>query len=49
MLDPKIIREKTETVYESLEKRGFSFDMEKLLQIDEKRRKPRNRNSYARR
>jgi len=39
MLDPKIIREKTETVYESLEKRGFSFDMEKLLKVDEKRRK----------
>jgi len=38
MLDPKIIREKTEIVYESLEKRGFSFDMETLLRVDEKRR-----------
>lgn len=38
MLDPKIIREKTEIVYESLEKRGFSFDMETLLKVDEKRR-----------
>lgn len=39
MLDPKIIREKTEIIYESLEKRGFSFNMEKLLKVDEKRRK----------
>jgi len=39
MLDPKIIREKTETVYKSLEDRGFSFDMERLLKVDEKRRK----------
>ena len=39
MLDPKIIRGKTEIIYESLEKRGFSFNMEKLLKVDEKRRK----------
>jgi len=39
MLDPKIIREKTEIIYESLERRGFSFNMEKLLKVDEKRRK----------
>ncbi len=39
MLDPKIIREKTEIIYESLEKRGFSFDMDKLLKIDENRRR----------
>lgn len=39
MLDPKIIREKTEIIYESLEKRGFSFNMERLLKVDEKRRK----------
>ncbi|MEI6153562.1 MAG: serine--tRNA ligase [Deltaproteobacteria bacterium] len=39
MLDPKVIREKTEMIYESLEKRGFSFNMEKLLKVDEKRRK----------
>lgn len=38
MLDPRIIREKTEIVYESLQKRGFSFDMENLLKVDEKRR-----------
>jgi len=38
MLDPRIIREKTEIVYESLEKRGFSFDMKNLLKVDEKRR-----------
>jgi len=39
MLDPKVIREKTEMIYESLGKRGFSFNMEKLLKVDEKRRK----------
>ena len=39
MLDPKIIREKTEIIHESLEKRGFSFNMERLLRVDEKRRK----------
>lgn len=31
MIDPRIIREKTEIVYESLEKRGFSFDMKRFL------------------
>jgi seryl-tRNA synthetase len=39
MLDPKVIRDKTEIIFESLEKRGYSFDMEKLLKIDEQRRK----------
>ena len=39
MIDPRIIREKTEIVYESLEKRGFSFDMETLLKVDENRRR----------
>ena len=39
MLDPKVIRDKTEMIFESLEKRGYSFDMEKLLKIDEQRRK----------
>ncbi|MCX5805447.1 MAG: serine--tRNA ligase [Proteobacteria bacterium] len=38
MIDPKIIREKVEIVQESLKKRGASFDMEKLLKTDEKRR-----------
>jgi len=38
MIDPKIIREKVELVQESLDKRGASFDMERLLITDEKRR-----------
>jgi seryl-tRNA synthetase len=38
MIDPKIIRERVELVRESLEKRGASFDIEKLLITDEKRR-----------
>ncbi|MCX5814021.1 MAG: serine--tRNA ligase [Proteobacteria bacterium] len=38
MIDPKIIREKVGLVKESLEKRGASFDMERLLVTDEKRR-----------
>jgi seryl-tRNA synthetase len=38
MIDPKIIREKIELVKESLEKRGASFDMERLIITDEKRR-----------
>ena len=39
MIDPKIIREKTSIVSEGLEKRGATFDMEKLLATDEKRRR----------
>ena len=39
MIDPKIIREKTSIVSEALEKRGATFDMEKLLATDEKRRR----------
>jgi seryl-tRNA synthetase len=39
MIDPKIIREKTGIVSEGLEKRGATFDMEKLLATDEKRRR----------
>lgn len=39
MIDPRIIREKPEIVYESLKKRGVEFDIETLLNIDEKRRK----------
>ncbi len=38
MLDPKLIREKPETVRESLKKRGAQFDLEKLVVLDEKRR-----------
>ncbi len=38
MIDPKIIRERVGLVRESLEKRGASFDIEKLLITDEKRR-----------
>ncbi len=38
MLDSKIIREKTDLLYESLRKRGISFDVHALLKIDEKRR-----------
>jgi seryl-tRNA synthetase len=38
MIDPKIIREKVGIVQESLDKRGASFDMERLLATDEKRR-----------
>lgn len=39
MIDPRIIREKPEIVYESLKKRGVEFDIEALINIDEKRRK----------
>jgi seryl-tRNA synthetase len=39
MIDPRIIREKPEIVYESLKKRGVEFDIEALIGIDEKRRK----------
>jgi seryl-tRNA synthetase len=39
MIDPRIIREKPEIVYESLKKRGVEFDIETLINIDEKRRK----------
>lgn len=39
MIDPKIIRDRTETVNESLRKRGTSFDLDTLLGIDEKRRR----------
>ncbi len=39
MLDPKIIREKTEIVRESLKSRGAAFDIEKLVETDEKRRR----------
>ncbi|MCX8022400.1 MAG: serine--tRNA ligase [Syntrophorhabdaceae bacterium] len=38
MIDPKIIREKKEIVIEALNKRGASFDMERLVAVDEERR-----------
>jgi len=38
MIDPKILREKSEVVSESLRKRGAPINMEKLLASDEKRR-----------
>lgn len=38
MIDPKTIREKTESVVDALNKRGASFDLSKLLRADEKRR-----------
>jgi seryl-tRNA synthetase len=38
MLDPKLIREKTDVVKESLRKRGAAFDLDTLLGLDEKRR-----------
>jgi seryl-tRNA synthetase len=34
MIDPKIIREKTDILYESLKKRGSTFDVEGLIQLD---------------
>ena len=39
MLDPKIIRENTHLVYESLKKRGADFNLDLVLKLDEKRRK----------
>ena len=38
MIDPKIIREKTEIVTQALKSRGAAFDMENLLVIDGRRR-----------
>jgi len=38
MLDPKLIREKPDVVRESLKKRGSTFDLEKLIAIDGRRR-----------
>jgi seryl-tRNA synthetase len=38
MLDPKLIREKPEVIKESLRKRGSTFDLERLVRADEKRR-----------
>lgn len=38
MIDPKVLREKSEIIREGLSKRGAAFDIEKLLKADEKRR-----------
>ena len=38
MIDPKMLREKSEVIYEGLKKRGTEINMEKLLAADEKRR-----------
>ncbi|HOE18155.1 MAG TPA: serine--tRNA ligase [Syntrophorhabdaceae bacterium] len=39
MIDPKLIRENIELVKESLGKRGASFDIDKLMGVEEKRRR----------
>ncbi|OPY65487.1 MAG: Serine--tRNA ligase [Syntrophorhabdaceae bacterium PtaU1.Bin034] len=38
MLDPRLIRERQDIVRESLSRRGSTFDLEKLIILDEKRR-----------
>jgi seryl-tRNA synthetase len=38
MIDPKMLREKSEVIYEGLKKRGTEINMEKLLAADDKRR-----------
>ncbi len=38
MIDPKILREKREIIFEGLKKRGAEINMEKLFSADEKRR-----------
>ncbi len=38
MLDPKLIRDKSDVVKESLRKRNSTFDLDKLIGYDEKRR-----------
>jgi seryl-tRNA synthetase len=38
MIDPRIIRERIEIVREGLQKRGVTFDLEKLLELDARRR-----------
>lgn len=39
MIDPKILREKREIVFEGLKKRGTEINLDKLFSADEKRRK----------
>jgi seryl-tRNA synthetase len=38
MIDPKLLKEKREVIYEGMKKRGVEIGMEKLLVADEKRR-----------
>ncbi|HPB37680.1 MAG TPA: serine--tRNA ligase [Syntrophorhabdus sp.] len=38
MIDPKMLREKSEIVFESLKKRGAEINMDRLFSFDEKRR-----------
>ncbi|MGD0231182.1 MAG: serine--tRNA ligase [Syntrophorhabdales bacterium] len=38
MLDPKLIREKSDVVREALGKRGSTFDLDRLIALDERRR-----------
>ncbi|MCD6228001.1 MAG: serine--tRNA ligase, partial [Candidatus Omnitrophica bacterium] len=38
MLDGKFIRENTELVKQALKNRGYDFDLDAFLQLDEKRR-----------
>ena len=38
MIDPKILREKREVIFEGLKKRGTEINLEKLFSADEKRR-----------
>ncbi|OPY69375.1 MAG: Serine--tRNA ligase [Syntrophorhabdus sp. PtaU1.Bin050] len=38
MIDPKVLRERSEIIREGLSKRGATFDIEKLLKVDETRR-----------
>jgi seryl-tRNA synthetase len=39
MIDPKIIRERRELLFEGLAKRGVYFDIDKVFSLDEKRRR----------
>ncbi len=39
MIDPKILREKKEIVFEGLKKRGTEINLDRLFSADEKRRR----------
>jgi len=38
MINPKLLREGKEVIYESLKKRGLTLDIDKIFELDEKRR-----------
>jgi seryl-tRNA synthetase len=38
MINPKLLREGKEVIYESLKKRGLTIDIDKIFELDEKRR-----------